>query len=111
MTESPERLQVRRGRRQTELEELTEAFEGRVSVELRFGGALVGGRQLGQVVQGVVEGRLRLGVVVLTGEQGAPARQLSVVHARGAFCGDHGGENKRVLNEIFSAASSACWDL
>lgn len=58
-----------------------------------------------------MEGRLGLGVVVLTGEQGAPARQLSVVHARGALCGDHGGENKRVLNEIFSAPSSACWDL
>lgn len=48
----------------------------------------------------MMEGRLGLGVVVFTGEQGAPACQLSVVHARGSFCRDHGGENKRVLNEI-----------
>lgn len=41
---------------------LTQAFEGGVSIELRLGGALVGGGQLGQVVEGVVEGRR--GVVV-----------------------------------------------
>lgn len=46
----------------------TKAFKGRVSVELRLGGTLIGGRQLSQVVQGVVEGRLGFGVVVFTGE-------------------------------------------
>ncbi len=68
---------------------LTEAFERGVSVELRLGGALIGGRQLSQVVQGVVEGRLGFGVVVFTGEQGASSCQLSIVHPRGAFYRDH----------------------
>lgn len=68
---------------------LTESFERGVSVELGLGGALIGGRQLSQVVQGVVEGRLGFGVVVFTGEQGASSCQLSIVHARGAFYRDH----------------------
>lgn len=68
---------------------LTEAFERRVSVELRLGGALIGRRQLGQVVQGMVEGRLGFGVVVFAGEQGASSCQLSIVHPGGAFCRDH----------------------
>lgn len=67
----------------------TETLEGGVSVELGLGGALIGGRQLGQVVQGVVEGRLGFGVVVLAGEQGASSCQLSIVHPRGALYGDH----------------------
>lgn len=88
--------------RQSETGKPTEAFKGRVSVELRLGGTLIGGWQLSQVVQGVVEGRLGFGVVVFTGEQGASTRQLSIVHPRGAFCGGHEGENGCVLNEIFS---------
>lgn len=68
-----------------EMKVLTEAFERGVSVELRLGGTLVGGRQLSQVVQGVVEGRLGFGVVVFTGKQGASCCQLSIVHPRGAF--------------------------
>lgn len=76
----------------SKMEVLTEAFERRVSVELRLGGALIGGRQLSQVVQGVVEGRLGFGVVVFTGEQGASSCQLSIVHSRGAFYRDHRGK-------------------
>lgn len=71
------------------MEVLTEAFERGVSVELRLGGALIGGWQLSQVVQGVVEGGLGFGVVVFTGKQGASSCQLSIVHPRGAFCRDH----------------------
>lgn len=82
---------------------LTKAFERGVSVELRLGGTLIGGRQLGQVVQGVVEGRLGLGVVVFAGEQGASSCQLSVVHPRGAFCVGHREKNHCVLNEICSS--------
>ena len=83
------------------MKELTEAFERGVSVELWLGGALIRGGQLSQVVQGVVEGRLGFGVVVFTGEQGASSCQLSIVHPRGAFYGDHSGEKNRcVLNEI-----------
>lgn len=74
------------------MEAPTEAFEGGVSVEFGLGGALVGRRQLGQVVQGVMKGRLGFGVVVFTREQGAACCQLSVVHPRGAFCRDHGWE-------------------
>lgn len=40
-------------------------------------------------MQGVVEGRLGFGVVVFTREQGASSCKLSIVHPRGAFCGDH----------------------
>lgn len=68
---------------------LTEAFERGVSVELRLGGTLIGGRQLSQVVQGVVEGRLGFGVVVFTGKQGSSSCQLSIVHPRGALYRDH----------------------
>lgn len=50
------------------MEAPTEAFEGGVSVEFGLGGALVGRRQLGQVVQGVMKGRLGFGVVVFTRE-------------------------------------------
>lgn len=67
------------------IEAFLEAFERGVSVELRFCGALIGGRQLSQVVQGVVEGGLGFGVIVLTGKQGASSCQLSIVHSRGAF--------------------------
>lgn len=72
-----------------EIATLTEAFERGVSVELGLGGALVGGRQLGQVMQGVVEGGLGFGVVVFTGKQGASSCQLSIVHPRGAFYKNH----------------------
>lgn len=68
---------------------LTEAFERGISVELRLGGALIGRRQLGQIVQGVVESRLGFGIVVLTGKQGASSCQLSIVHSRRAFYRDH----------------------
>lgn len=68
------------------MEAPTEAFEGGVSVEFGLGGALIGRRQLSQVVQGVMKGRLGFGIVVFTGEQGASRCQLSVVHPWGAFC-------------------------
>ena len=40
-------------------------------------------------MQGVVEGGLRLGVVMLVGEQRPPSCQLSVVHPRGALYKDN----------------------
>lgn len=81
------------------MEAPTEALEGGVSVEFGLGGALIGRRQLSQVVQGVMKGRLGFGVVVFTGEQGASRRQLSVIHSWGAFCRDHGGKKKQARFE------------
>ena len=62
---------------------LTQTLQRGVSVELRLRGTLVRRRQLSQVVERVMEGRLALGVVVFAGQEGASSRQLSVVHTRG----------------------------
>lgn len=68
----------------------TEAFERGVSVELRLGGTFIRWRQLSQVVQRVVKGRLGFVVVVFAGEQSAPSCQLSVVHPRRALYRERG---------------------
>lgn len=80
---------------------LTQPLQGAVAVDLRFHGGLVGWRQLGQVVEGVGEGRVA--AVVSHAASHDAATQTGTFPAAGEQ-GGSGGELGRVVHTC-----SALW--